>query len=315
MAQTTTSNIYSSWALDIFIEKVAIAQFEANNYFMWLWERKMLPKWTNSYKFNIVDAASIPASWVLTEWTVPTSTWFSMAQVEVTMTQLWAYTEFSDIALSDSPVDVIEAAWTELWRQIAEYADAYIQDQIDAWTNVVYWWDATSRATVDASDVITAADLAEVFSKLKWNKAPTFDWNWYVAVLHPYVVKDLFDDTAAWSFIEVNKYANPEAIFKWEIWKLFWIRIVESANVQAYVDAWAWSTVDVYPTFVMWSKAYWVVTAENMVMSVKLPWSAWTADPLDQKWTVWAKLRFWASILKEDALFRIESASSIWANA
>lgn len=315
MAQTNTWNVYSNWALDIFIEKEAIAQFEKETYFMNLWVRKTLPKWTNSYKFNRVDAWTLNASWVLTEWVAPSETNFSMNQVEVNMNQLWAFTKVSDLVLSDAPVDVIKEAWREIWRLLAEQADKNIQDVLDDWTNVIYAWDATDRASIDATDVVAATNLADTFSKLKANSAPQFDWNWYVAVLHPYVINDLFKDAWAWNFIEVNKYSKPEQVLKWEVWKLFWIRIVDSANIAFYADAWADSTVDVYPSYIMWKNAYWVVTSENMAMKVNLPWSAWTSDPLAQVWTIWWKLRFWSAILKEESLFRIESATSLWANS
>lgn len=314
MAMWTTWNIYTSWALDILIEKVALAQFDANNYFMNLWDKRTLPKWTNSYKFNVVDAWTLVSNWVLTEWVVPTDTSFNMTQVPVTMTQLWAFTKFSDILLSDAPTDVITDAWRELWRLLWDQADTNIQAVIDWWSNVIYSWDATSTATIDASDNLDAGDLAKSFAKLRWNKAPFFEWWRYVAVLHPDVAHDLMTSTTVWSFIDVNKYSNPEAIFRWEIWTLNWVRVISAPNVTINTDAWD-ATTDVYYTFVLWQKAYWVVTADTMWMTINMPWSAWTSDPLAQFWTVWAKLRFWAALLKEEAIYRIESASSIWANS
>jgi len=310
-----TWNVYSSWALDIFIEKVAIAQFEANTYFMQLWDNKKLPRGSNSYKFNIVDAWTLSWAWAITtEWVAPSETAFTMKQVAVTMTQLWAYTKFTDVVLLDSPVDVISNAWKELWRLLAEQADTSIQTVLATWSNVLYAWDATSTDTIDASDVVAATNLADVFSKLKANRAPSYNWEWYVSVMHPLVINDLMKDTAHWNFIEVAKYSSPEKVFKWEIWKLFWVRIIESANVTTNVDAWD-SKTDTYNTYVMWEKAYWVVSSQNLEMTIKMPWSAWTADPLNQTWTVWGKMRFWAALLKEESLFRIESAASLWNNS
>lgn len=310
---TNTWNIYTSWALWIFIEKTAIAQFEKSTFFMQLWDKKTLPKGQNSYKFNKVDAGSLPSAWVLSEWVAPTATSFAMTQVAVTMSQLWAFTQVSDVLLSDSPVDVLEAAWEEIWRLLWEQADTNIQADIDAWTNVIYSWDATSTATIDATDNLAAADLAEAFSGLKTNAAPTIDGSSYVAVAHPQVIHDLMTETTAGWFLDVNKYSNPEAIFRWEIGTLNWVRLISAANITVNADAWA-TTTDVYYTFVLGKNAYWVVTADTMEMSVKMPGSAWTADPLNQVATVWGKLRFWSALLKEEAIYRIESSSSIWAN-
>lgn len=310
---TNTWNVYSSWALDIFIEWVAIAQFEKSTFFLQLWKQRTLPKGSNSYKFNKVDAWTLAASGVIAEWVVPTDTGFTMAQVAVTMTQLWAFTKISDILLSDAPTDVLSDAGKEIGRLLWETADTNVQTVLAAWTNVIYSWDATSTATIDATDVIDSMDLAKSFSLLKADAAPLYDGEAYVAVLHPHVIHDLFADTANGSFVELNKYVSPEKAFKWEIGKLFWVRVINSANVTIQADAWAGS-VDTYNTFVVWEEAYWVVTAQNMEMSIKMPWSAWTADPLNQIATVWGKLRFWSAILKEESLYRIESASSLWAN-
>lgn len=316
MAQVNTWNLFSSWALDVLIERTAFEQFKSNNYFMQLWTQRTLPNWTNSYKFNRVDAWTLANAWAITEWVVPTDTAFSMNQVEATMTQLWGFTKFSEIALTDSPTDALMDAWRELWRLIANKADTNIQTvlaaSIASTSNEIVVWAWTVWA-ITSSDVITSLQFADVFAKLKANDAPSYDWNWYVAVLHPYVINDLFKDVKAWSFIELTKYTSPEKAFKWEIWKLFWVRIIESSNVTINVDWWD-TTTDVFPTYVMWANAYWVVTSQNMSMKVKMPWSAWTADPLDQIWTVWWKLRFGATAIKEESLYAIQSAASLWAN-
>jgi len=313
MAAANTWNIYTSWALWIFIEKTAIDQFEKSTFFMQLWDNKKLPKGQNSYKFTTVDAGTLPSAWVLSEWVTPTETSFNMTQIAVTMSQLWAFTKVSDVLLSDAPVDVLEKAWIEIWRLLAEQADTNIQAVIDGWTNVIYSGDATSTAEIAADDNLDAVDLAKAFSGLKTNAAPTYDGSSFVAIAHPQVIFDLMTETTAWGFLDVNKYSNPEAIFKWEIGTLNWVRLISSANITINADAWA-SDVDVYYTFVLGKDAYWVVSAENMDMSINMPGSAWSSDPLAQIWTVWGKLRFWSAILKEEALYRIESASSIWDN-
>lgn len=313
-----SSNIFwawnANWALDIFIEWVALEQFETSTYFMQLWDKRTLPWKSNSYKFNKVDAWTLPSAWVISEWTTPSATDFAMTQVEVTMTQLWAFTQVSDILLSDAPTNVLEDAWREIWRLLGEKADANIQSVLSATTNEIIAWGKATEWDVTATDVISAANLAESFSRLRTNRSPFYEGSAYVAVLHPAVIHDLFLDSSAGSFVEVNKYSKPETVFSWEIGKIFWVRIIDSANVTVNVDAWA-TTTDTYNTFVMWERAYWVVTAKNMEMMFKPLWSEWSADPLNQRWTVWGKLRFWASILKGESIFKIVSASSIWNNS
>lgn len=304
----------TSGALDKFASDVAIDQFRSDNYFMQFGTNEGSVDGTNSFSFYKVDAISTSvAGATLTEGTTPTESDFRLTEVNVTYVQLGEYVTISDRMLKASPVDAVEAASRELGGIIAEVADQYIQEQIDAGTNVIYAGDATATDNIDDSDKIDGVDLAKATAKLRGNKAPKFDGG-YVAIMHPHVAHDLRMDTAATGFIEASKYSMPEQIFNGEIGKLHDVRVIESANVEIQTDAGA-SAVDVYYTFVIGRNAYGVVVEEPLSAKVKGLGSGGTTDPLDQRATVGAKITLGAKILKEESLVRIESASSLGANA
>lgn len=316
MATITTGNIYSSGSLAIYVEKVAIAQFVKSTFFYDMGEQRTLPSGMHTYTFNKVDSTATIAA-ALTEGTTPTETNFTMSQVAVTPVQYGHRVVISDVALRDSPVDTFRTAATELGRVLAEKVDAVIQDSIDGLTtintDVIYGGSQVARNALTASDTLTGLKLAEAFARLKGRAAPMIG-NAYVAIVHPFVAHDLrVQSGTGYSFLSINQYTSREGLFNGEIGMIAGVRIVESPNVQIYVNAGAGATVDVYPTYVMGEKAYGLVKSDGMQSYTVAP-TASDSDPLAQRGHVSCKIRFGAAILKSESLLRIETASSLGAN-
>jgi len=311
MAVTTSANIMTSGSLWEFIRRVAIRNFEANLFFKDVAQNVELPIAYNKYSFPTVDNKDWSAA-QLTEGTTPSEVGFNLTNVEVTLLQYGSHAILSDVVLTDSPVPAIQEAAVELGRDLANKVDAVIQDTVDAGTNVIYVGQ-TSRAAITASDTMNAIDLAKSVNLLKANDAPTFDGGSYVTIMHPHVYHDLQIESGTGTFIDVNKYSEPENIMNGEIWMLYGTRIVISSNVQFYADGGS-GTVDVYPTYVVGRNAYGVVMSGWLQTFVEGLWSAGTDDPLHQRSTVAVKARIGTGILKNEALYRIEAASSLWAN-
>lgn len=315
MATTTTWNIMTSGDLWEFITREAVRNFERNLFFKQTWKVVSLPFGFNKYTFPTVDNKD-GAAIQLTEWVTPTETAFTLTNVEVTLDQYGSFALLSDVVLTDAPVNAIQEAAFELGRDLANKADQVIQAAIDAGTNVIYSGSATSRVTVAATDTLTAGDIAEAAAGLKTNSAPFFDGISYVAIMHPQVAYDLQQETGTGTFIDLNKYTDDNARkpLKGEMGMLFGVRILASANVQFFADAGAGGTVDVYPTYVIGREAYATVMAGGMETFIEGLGSAGSNDPLHQRSSVGGKIRLASAILKEEALYRIESASSLGAN-
>ena len=305
----------STGALQKFANNTAIDQFHANTQFMQFGRKEGAVQGTNSYSFYSVDAiATTVAGATLTEGTTPSEQSLNLTEINVTYTELGEFVILSNRMFKASPVDAIGAASRELGGVMAEVADHFIQEAIDAGTNVVYASvDHTSTGTLDATDLLTAPYIAQARTMLKKNSAPTFDGG-YVAVVHPDPLFDVQQDTSATGFLEASKYAAPEKIFMGEVGKMNGVRYVESENVQIQTNAGA-SNVDVYFTFVMGEGAYGVVMEEELNTVVTLPGSAGSADPLNQRGTVGARLTLGAVLLKQEAIVRVESAASLGSNS
>jgi len=267
----------------------------------------------NKYTFPTVDKKD-GAAIQLTEGVTPSETSFTLTNVEITLAQFGSFALLSDVVMTDSPVNAVQEAAFELGRDLANKADAIIQEAIDGGTNVIFVGQ-TSRAAITATDILTARDLAQAVSGLKANDAPFFDGQSYVAIMHPDVAFDLQQETGTGTFIDLNKFTDGNAIkpLKGEMGTLFGARVVASSNVQFFADAGAGS-VDVYPTYVVGRDAYATVMAGGMETFINGLGSEGSADPLHQRLSVGGKVRLASAILKDDALFRIESSSSLGAN-
>jgi N4-gp56 family major capsid protein len=318
-----TTNLYSggdSTALSRYFDKVVIEALLPNTYILNAGTQKVLPKGQNKYVFSLATkSVGTVAGLTLTEGTTPTEGSWAMEQQEVSLTQIGEYIIMSDIVLQDSPVEIIANALSDIAMNVAAVADILVQDVIDAGTNVYYSNDATSRVTIGSNDTLAAANISKAQAILLANNAKPYDGGMFMGVIHPHVLHDLRIETGTGAWLDANKYVTPEKIFKGEIGALSGVRMVVSPNLQFYANASDGSgstgTIDVYPTYFFGKDAYGVVR-EGEPQSVFNPLgSSGSADPLKQRASAGVKFRVGATILRENALVRFESYSTLGTNA
>lgn len=319
----TTANLYSggdSTALSRYFDKVVIEALLPNTYILNAGTQKTLPKGQNKYVFSLATkSVGTVAGLTLEEGVTPNEGSWAMEQQEVSLTQIGEHIILTDIVLQDSPVEVIANALEAIAMNVAAVADILVQDVIDAGTNVYYSNDATSRTTIGTNDTFAAADLSEAQARLSAFNARPYDGGMYMAVAHPHVIHDLRIETGTGGWLDANKYVTPEKIFKGEIGALAGVRVVMSPNIQFYANASNGSgstgNYDVYPTFIFGKDAFGVVRESDPQSVFKPLGSGGTEDPLNQRATAGVKFRVGATILRENALVRFESYSTLGANA
>lgn len=145
---------------------------------------------------------------------------------------------------------------------------------------------------------------------MRADDAPKYSGGYYATIMHPHVFHDLQQEAGTGTFIDLRKYDTPEELFSGEAGAMWGTRILLSSNVQFYADGGA-TTVDVYPTYIFGKDAYGVVMSGGLETIAKALGSGGTADPLNQRMTVGAKIRGKSAILKQAALRRLETASSL----
>lgn len=291
--------------LQIYLNKKVLENFEPTLRFYQLWTKPVWQDWYKTLSWTKVRKLTYtPAQALLTEWITWPEKAFSLDTISLEATQYWMYVTVSDLLEAVSPIVLIPEAAKVIWDNMSRIVDQVIQENLDAnVVNVLYSGSATSRATVSAT--MTTELVAKSHAFLSTKAAPTVWWS-YVAVAHPNVLFDLKMETWNKSWIDINKYTpNVGKILDWEVWTIFGVRFVTSAFVLPFA-----STVSVYPTYVVWTWAYWVADLQKM-RSYIVANVASDSNPLAQRSKVWSKVAFWTIILQQDAIVRLETASSL----
>ena len=305
---TSRSNINASGQLlQTWLDRTVLENFEPNLRFYDMWEKPARPAGYNTLAWTRCNKLTVtPTTATLTEGVTPDDTAITFTTISLTANQYGMYAIITDILEDVSPVPMVSNALKVIGENMARIIDQVIQGVLATGTNVIYAGDATTRASIDAADLMTATTLAKANAFLSTKAAPVFG-DGYVAVMHPNVIFDLQTGTATWAFMDLSKYTESgrAQLVKGEIGKIFNVRVVSSSFIQTFA-----STVTVYPTYVMWKGAYGVADLQGL-RSYMVGDGASKSDPLAQRRYVWAKVAFNAIILQPDALVRIESASSL----
>ena len=160
-----------------------------------------------------------------------------------TIAQYGTYVTISDVLQMRSVDPVIQGATEELGAAASLSMEELTRSVLMANTNVLYGTvlkadgtvvgQATSKADMVTKLNATAGNHCELDTTLinlgqtilQTDLAPFYSNQEYVAVIHPMVTFDLREDP---DWIDVHKYAAPNAIFNGEIGKLHGVRFVQS---------------------------------------------------------------------------------------
>ena len=207
-----------------------------------------------------------------------------------------------------------------LASQAGRIMDSITRDVLAGGTNVIYApkvaADGTesvvkSRANLDKTCTLTPKLFFRAAAQLgAMNADPIGDS--YIAIIHPYAAYDL---KTSKEFIEVHKYADPEAMFRGEIGKLGNIRFIETSEAKIWKDATCPAGLAVFGTLVLGAHAYGVTELEGGGLEHIVKQLGYGDDPLNQRASVgWKGMRA-AERLVEQYMIRIESVSSYSASA
>lgn len=280
---------------------------------------------TNTVRFRRygnLTAATTP----LSEGVTPAGSQLSQTVITATVQQYGDYITVTDVVTYESPDAELMIAAEVLGDQAGDTLDQLCRDVMNAGTNVQYANGAGARASIDSTDLITAAaggaEVKMAIRTLKNNNTrkvtsminPSTGYNTtpvnscFVGIVHPDTTYDL-DSLDGWTPVE--KYSSQMGVMEGEVGKFKEVRFVETTNAKVFAGAGA-SSIDVYSTLIMGRDFYGVtrISGEAMQNIVKPLGSGGTADPLNQRATSGWKATFVAKILNDDFGVRIEHAVS-----
>jgi N4-gp56 family major capsid protein len=201
--------------------------------------------------------------------------------------------------------------------------DTIARNVLEAGDNVIYATggavDPSSRTTVNADDTLSANDVRRVVAQLRGANVPTINGS-YVGFIHPDVSYDFRSATDAAAWRTPANYVNPEGIYNGEIGMFEGVRFMESPRAPKFTDAsnnsGSSGTIDVYGTLIMGRQAL----AKGISLGGEYgsqPTIVYgtVTDLLKRFRPVGWKHFVGYGVFRQEALRRIESASSIGTNA
>ena len=250
-----------------------------------------------------------PDTQALTEGTTPTAQNLSMSAITATVRQYGAYVEVSDLLDLTAVDNIIHDSSELLGEQLGNVLDMIVRDAMSATTNIQYADGRASDNDITATQKLTVGEIRKAVRTLKNAKARKFTRKGgkphYICIVDPDAVYDLQSDSL-WQ--DVSKYSNAEQIYDGELGKMFGVVFIETTNAKI-VENTATPRYGVHQTFVFGADSYGVVdvTGQGAIKAIVKPHgSSGTADPLDQRATVGAKVTaFTACVLNADWLVSI----------
>ena len=193
--------------------------------------------------------------------------------------------------------------------------DKIVQGVLVGGTNVAYAGDATSTATLDAADTLDASDIRQAVAALRGDSAPTMDGGVYVGFIHPDVAYDLRSDSAVTDIIQYQIRQDGAGVRMGSIGTFGGVDFIETPRIDFTADGGA-STVDAYNT---------VICGKQALAKAHSRGAGFGENPSVVFGPVTDSLRRFQTVgwyhlvgysrFREASLRRIESASSIGANA
>lgn len=189
----------------------------------------------NTMRFVNIPDMSVVAGTVsagtppwLSEGVAPTSEDLSIGFEEFSAAQAGRVIKLTDIAMMESPFDLLAEAADRVARNAIATADKRVAEVLSAGAQVMYAGGASSRATIPSNSALTGALVKLAVARLKAAAVPTFSDGTYRAIVHPGSTFDLESDTAVGGWIDAQRYAGSAALFTGEVGRYAGVRFIES---------------------------------------------------------------------------------------
>jgi N4-gp56 family major capsid protein len=207
-----------------------------------------------------------------------------------------------------SLADVDPAVANIIAFNMADSIDELAQDALLTGTNVLYATGGSTVATttsgITSDDTITASDIRKAVAKLRTNKANGRKGSLYWCGIHPEVSHDLRAETGAASWRNPHEYQSNDAIWAGEIGQFEGAYFIESPRLRKGADGDTGAAV--YRTFIAGQQALAEAVAEEPHVVIGP-----VVDRLMRQRPIGWYGVLGHAIYRQDALFRIESGSSI----
>ena len=183
---------------------------------------------TNQARFVGYGDLTVDASTVTTEGSANAAEEMTIGYQTLTVAQRMRQVAISDVAIDESPHDLVSVAAERVSRNAAEVVDFVISTAAAAITGTNFADGVANRAALTTGGVLNRDEVAKIVAEMKAANIPAFPDGFYRAIIHPNVAYDLQADTTAGGWIEASKYASPGQLLNGEIGALLGVRFILS---------------------------------------------------------------------------------------
>lgn len=236
----------------------------------------------------------------LSEGTPPSEEALSIYYESFTCAQAGRVVAITDVAMKESPHDLFAVAGERVGFNALMTLDQNVGETIRDYITSPAQILANGRAarvnlTQASSDYLTAAMVRTGVTQLRAANVPTFPDGTYHANIHPYVAKDLMEETATAGWLDVRKYVANEDILMGEIGRLHGVRFKET-NQATYIGNGGASSAHIFRTTI-YGPGYFAFGDEQSIEAYMVPPGGDHSDPLAQKALVGWKAMWGAKVL------------------
>lgn len=260
-------------------------------------------------KYSRLNKALTP----LTEGVTPEGNKLDVTAITAKVNQYGDFITISDLLELTAIDKNIVQALKLLGEQAGATLDTITREELNGGTNVYYVpkredgaeTETASRDALTAGCELTLMDVFIAVAILKNMNARKIDGH-YVAIIHPYTAMGLMTEAGpAW--MDIMKYAKPEAILNGEIGSVAGVRFVETTEAKIF-DGQGADGASVFSTLFLGDNAYGTteLVGGGLETIVKQRGSSGTADPLNQRSSVGWKATKAVKRLVEEYMVRVE---------
>ncbi len=204
-------------------------------------------------RFSPLPVSTTP----MTDQPTPTSgASISSQQVQATINEYGNYIELDEFTDITSFTPLVDVATDLLSYNAQQTLDKVAMTELVSGTNVLYAGGVSSRTGLDGTKKLTKAEIRKAVNLLQRADIPTFQDGYYVCLIHPDKLLDLFTDA---ELIQLSM-ASREAVEKGYIGTFAGVKFYVSSAVPVLAGAGGGTPAsDVYQTLVLGMNAYGVV--------------------------------------------------------
>ncbi len=197
--------------------------------------------------------------------------------------------------------------------------DALVRATVEAGTNVAYAGAATARNNVQTTHTLTAAKVRQAVARLRTANAKPYMNGKYLAFIHPDVSVDLRAETGAAAWNDPVNFSDAQRRWEGLVGAFEGAFFVEASRAPLYVNASNGSgstgNIDVYATIFLGKEALAMAYSASESAETPVFMQGPIIDVFRRKHPYGWHWFGGFTRLREAAIYRVESASSIGANA